>query len=85
LENADRDLCGHNNLYAVEGSYTKLNADMKMIKKGRRDEGVGGDDYMDTSDKENDGINDVSVRSWSFFSSAVLTTLGVNVKHYYTS
>jgi hypothetical protein len=31
------------------------------------------------------GIDDVSDRSWSFFLSAVMATLGVGLGHYYTS
>jgi hypothetical protein len=53
--------------------------------EGRRDEGIVGDDCVDTFGEGNDGIDDVSDRSWSFFSSAVMTTLGVGVGHYYTS
>jgi hypothetical protein len=44
-----------------------------------------GDDYIDTFGEENDGIDDVCDRSWSFFLSAAMTTLGVGVGHYYTS
>jgi hypothetical protein len=57
-----------------------LSMDKQMIIEGRRDEGARGDIYVDTSNEGNDRIDDISDRSWSFFSSVVMTTLGVGVR-----